>query len=139
MQLNRQQPITQESSSSQGFSYTHMAGITPFQFVTSANTIYCICKLEGNVWIVDSGASDHMVFDKSLLNNLRVLATPILITLPNGNKLKVSHFGDLKIGKNLTLHHTLYVPYFHFNLLSVKRLSEQFKRCLLYTSPSPRD
>jgi len=126
MQMNRQQSVSPEpSNSSLSGSSAHMAGIS--QFITSANTICCTCKLEGKVWIVDSGASDHMVSDRSLLSNLKLLDTPILITLPNGNKLKVTQYGDLKIGHSLTLHNTLFVPYFHFNLLSVKRLSEQFK------------
>jgi len=89
-----------------------MVGITPFQFVTSTNTIWCTCKLEGKVWIVDSGASDHMVSDKALLHNLRFVDTPILIALPNRNKLKVCQLGDLKICKSLTLHRTLFVPFF---------------------------
>ena len=65
-----------------------------------------------------------MIHDKTLLHNIRSLEVPILITLPNGNKVKVCQYGDLKIGKNLLLQHALFVPYFQFNLLSVKRLSQ---------------
>ena len=68
-----------------------------------------------------------MVHDKTLLYNIRLLEAPILITLPDGNKVKVYQYGDLKIGRSLTLHHALLVPNFQFNLLSVKRLSEQLK------------
>ena len=106
-----------------------MAGIhfTTSQYVTFANSICCTCKLDGKIWIVDSGASDHMVYDKGLLHNIMPLEAPILITLPDGNKIKVSLYGDLKIAKTLTLHYALYVPNFQFNLLSVKRLSQQLK------------
>ena len=79
------------------------------------------------MWIINSGASDHMVFDKILLSNIGNLQNPILITLLDGNKVKVSQFGDSKLGKNLILHHVLFVPYFQFHLLSVKRLTEQLK------------
>jgi len=101
--------------------------LTLLQYVTSTTTVCYMCKLEGRIWIVDLGASDHMVFDKALLHNIRYLKNPILITLLDDSKVKVSQFGDLKIGKSFILHHVLFVPYFQFNLLSVKRLSEQLK------------
>ena len=126
LQMNKQQ-TSSEPSSSQTFSSAHMAGISPFQYVSSVNTVRCTCKLEWKVWIVDSGASDHMISDKNLLCNIKTLDTPILITLPDGNKLRVTQHGELKIGKSLTLQHTLFVPFFQFNLLSVRRLIEQLR------------
>ena len=53
-----------------------------------------------------------MVFDKNLLYNVRTPKKLILITLPIGNKIKVSEYGDLKIGNSLVLHHVLFVPFF---------------------------
>ena len=126
LQMNKQ-TTPSEPSSSQTFSSAHMAGISPFQYVTSVNTVCCTCKLEGKVWIIDSGVSDHMVSDRNLLCNIKTLDTPILITLPDGNKLKVTQHGGLKVGKSLILQHTLFVPFFQFNLLSVKRLIEQLR------------
>ena len=135
------QPLGESSSSQKGFSTAYMAGIhsTSFEYAGVANSICCTCKLDGKIWIVDSGASDHMVFDKTLLHNIRPLKDPILITLPNGNKVKVSQVGDLKIGRNVILHHTLFVPFFQFNLLSVKKLCQQLKghhflRVFLYSA-----
>ena len=132
------QPLQELPSSQQGFSTAYMAGIHSISFPHSsvANSICCTCKMNGSFWIVDSGASDHMIFDETLLHNLRPLKDSILITLPNGNKVKVSQVGDLKIGKNLTLHHALFVPYFQFNLLSVKRLSEQLKCEVVFSEHS---
>ena len=72
------------------------------------------------IWIVDLGPSDHMVFDKSLLHNIRSVNDLTLITLP-----RISQCGGLRIDNSLTLHNALFVPYFQFNLLSIKRLSEQ--------------
>jgi len=91
LQLNKQSYPKESSSGSQNLSTGHMVGIhlTSSQYVTSANSICCACKLEGKIWIVDSGASDHMVYDKTLLHNITSLEFPILITLPNGNKIKV--------------------------------------------------
>jgi len=136
LQANKQ--ASQEPCVSQGSSTAHMAGITlsTSHYIASTATICCTCKLEDSIWIVDSGASDHMIFDKSLLHNMKHLANPILITLPNGNKIKVTQFGDLRIGKHLVLHHVLFVPYFQFNLLSVKQLSQQLKCEVVFSENS---
>jgi len=125
------------SSHQEGYS-AHMAGINPtlLQYIASATTVCCTCKLEGRMWIIDSGASDHMVSDNTLLCNISYLKHPILITLQDGSKVKVTQFGDLKLGKNLILHHVLFVPYFQFNLLSVKRLSEQLKCRVIFSEDS---
>jgi len=114
-----------QGPASSSVSNAYMAGINAdlLKAVTSANTICYTCQLDGKIWIIDSCASGHMIFDKDLLHNIRTLKVPILISLPNGNKVRVTQSGDLKIGNNLVLHHVLFVPYFQFNLLSVKRLS----------------
>lgn len=79
-----------QESFSQGVSATHMAGIslTSLQYVASADSVCCTCNLDGTIWVIDSGASDHMVCDYSLLHNIRSLKVPVLITLPNGSKVK---------------------------------------------------
>ncbi|XP_019225858.1 PREDICTED: uncharacterized protein LOC109207407 [Nicotiana attenuata] len=41
----------------------------------------------------DSGATDHMTSDKNLLTNITDLPIPILVTLPNGYKVKVASTG----------------------------------------------
>ena len=45
LQINKQQTTPSASSSSQTFSSAHMAGVSPFQYVTSVNTVCCTCKL----------------------------------------------------------------------------------------------
>ncbi|XP_022845245.1 uncharacterized protein LOC111368228 [Olea europaea var. sylvestris] len=68
-------------------------------------------------WIVDSGATNHVCFDLSLFHTI----TPIpnsYITLPNGTRIHVKFYGTIQLNSSLTLHDVLYVPQFHFNLLS---------------------
>jgi len=50
------------------------------------------CQLKGDIWILDSGASDHMSYDAKYLHNLKPLDTPITVSLPNGQKVQVSHY-----------------------------------------------
>ena len=56
-----------------------------------------------------------------LFYNVRSLKVPVLITLANGNKVKVSQFGDIKIDNNLALHHN-YLCYIS-NLISFQSKS----------------
>ena len=87
-----------------------------------SNTICCSCKLESGSWILDLGASDHMSSDANVLHDLQLLDRPVLVSLPNGHKVLVTHSGKLRTNDNLTLSHVLLVPYFNYNLLSVRRL-----------------
>ncbi|XP_070044962.1 uncharacterized protein [Nicotiana tomentosiformis] len=59
------------------------------------------CLLSGtsrSVWIIDSGATDHMTSNKDIFFNLIPLTTSYLVTLPNGYKAK-----DLSMRKLLEL------------------------------------
>ncbi|XP_019254985.1 PREDICTED: uncharacterized protein LOC109233555 [Nicotiana attenuata] len=42
-------------------------------------------------WILDSGASEHMTFDKSILFDIIALTQPLIVNLPNSFKIKVTH------------------------------------------------
>ena len=46
-------------------------------------------------WILDSGASNHMTSNITLLTNIAYLPCPLLITLPNGYKVKVVKIGSV--------------------------------------------
>ncbi|XP_075074557.1 uncharacterized protein LOC142162140 [Nicotiana tabacum] len=53
-----------------------------------------------NTWILDSGASNHLTFNKTTLVDIRILPYPLLVTLPNGYRVKApSMKRPLEIGK----------------------------------------
>ncbi|XP_075084997.1 uncharacterized protein LOC142168238 [Nicotiana tabacum] len=81
-----------------------------------------LIKIENILWIIDSEASDHMTSDKSLLFNIQTLPIPYLVSLPNGYKIKITNIGSLTLSPDLILHNVLYVPSFHYNLISVYKL-----------------
>jgi len=63
--------------------------------INEIGNLSCSCsKLSAESWIIDSGASNHMTFNKTLLTNIRPLPYPFLITLPNGYRVKVTEIGD---------------------------------------------
>lgn len=57
------------------------------------------------------------------------------ITIPNGQKVTVHNIGDVKLTKNIMLKKVLYVPSFHFNLISVPKLVQDLK-CSVVFNPS---
>lgn len=72
---------------------------------------YSSCMLTSvarNIWIVDSGATDHMTFDKNLLSDITPLSVPYLVTLPNGYRVKVTSTISLSIFNFYSPSDTLY-------------------------------
>ncbi|OIT37115.1 hypothetical protein A4A49_61999, partial [Nicotiana attenuata] len=90
-----------------------------------AETTICKCsKSVADLWILDSGASNHMNYRKSFLKNIRTLSCPFLVILPNGYRVKVTEIGDAFLGPMLTLVKVLYVPSFKCNLISIHSLTD---------------
>ncbi|XP_019258315.1 PREDICTED: uncharacterized protein LOC109236575 [Nicotiana attenuata] len=81
-----------------------------------------LSSVNGIVWIIDSGATDHMTFIKSLLFDIITLPIPYLVSLPNGYIVKVTNVGSLALFPDLILHNVLYIPSFKHNLISVHKL-----------------
>lgn len=75
-----------------------------------------------NVWILDTGATDHMICDISLFtSNVQSISTKI--NLPNGHSTVATHVGQINLVPNLVLNNALYVPCFQFNLISISKLT----------------
>lgn len=84
------------------------------------------CRKE---WIIDTGASNHMISHKEMLNtaNKRIVIEDKKVYLPNGDTVDVSHIGSCEIMDGKTLTNVLYIPDFRFNLLSVSRLTKELQ------------
>ncbi|KAL9995437.1 putative RNA-directed DNA polymerase [Helianthus debilis subsp. tardiflorus] len=98
-------------------------------------------------WIVDSGASQHMInSDKDLFNAIDVSEFDIKVGHPNGTNVKVLKIGNVKLMNDIILKDVFYVPGYHVNLLSVNKLAKDnhidvvFKEnsCVLQDSKSRR-
>ncbi|XP_074299906.1 uncharacterized protein LOC141631085 [Silene latifolia] len=73
-------------------------------------------------WIVDTGASDHITSNIKLMNNVKILAKPVYVGLPDGTVKIVHKIGDVCLTDRITLHSVLLIPDFQQNLLSVAKL-----------------
>ncbi|KAJ0452540.1 putative RNA-directed DNA polymerase [Helianthus annuus] len=76
-------------------------------------------------WIVDSGASQHMVnSDKDMFNIVDVSDFDLKVGHPNGTSVKVLKIGNVKLTDGIILKDVFYVPGYHVNLISVHRLAK---------------
>lgn len=83
-------------------------------------------------WVLNSGASEHMVSDKSYLVNVRPLNTPITINVAKSGVSLTSHVvGEVEMfttvgskKRSCTVHNVLFVPGLYSNLFSAKRIAE---------------
>lgn len=85
-------------------------------------------------WIVDTGASDHMISGSSMLNCTYKLETPIHIGLPDETIQTVTEAGIMRISKAVELKDILVVPGFKHNLLYVGKLLDDLKLTTLFFS-----
>ena len=71
-------------------------------------------------FIIDSGASHHVITSNEQFINYRALSNKYLATA--SSRVKISGVGDIKLGNVGTLRNVLYVPQATANLLSVRQI-----------------
>jgi hypothetical protein len=74
-------------------------------------------------WILDTGATDHMICSPILFESIVLPQTQNQVHLPNGQKVPIAFSGTVKFSPDITLHNALYVPSFNINLISVSKLT----------------
>ena len=103
-----------------------------------AGKTFCFLTKSSNdsVWIVDSGASDHVTYDLSLLHNVKKMSFTCNITMPNGKRAPITHSGSMFLRDKIEIHNVLYIPSFQYNLLSVSKLARQLSANVIFTPTS---
>ncbi|XP_039045779.1 uncharacterized protein LOC120185691 [Hibiscus syriacus] len=77
-------------------------------------------------WILDSGATDHMLSDfNRLKSHVPCTSASRLVHLPNGQTSPITHIGSGYLDQNNTLKNVLYIPNFAHNLLYVSKLTKE--------------
>jgi hypothetical protein len=82
-------------------------------------------------WIIDTGATDHMICIVSLFTTITVVVSRT-VRLPNGQSASVTHIGTVRISESFILTDVLCVPSFSFNLISVSKLIKMMHCCLIF-------
>jgi hypothetical protein len=88
-------------------------------------------KQQNQSWILDTGATDHMVSSPSFFTSITAIVSTS-VHLPNGSIAAVTHIGTIKLSDNLTLTEVLCVPSFTFNLISASKLIKTLRCCLIF-------
>ncbi|GJV13453.1 cysteine-rich receptor-like protein kinase 8 [Tanacetum coccineum] len=88
------------------------------------------------IWIIDSGATDHICISISLMHNIITCINPIIINLPNGQTITCTTIGSVTLQSNITLHNVLYIPTFTYNLISISKILQNTLKTITFTHNS---
>ena len=108
------------------------ANITQLGSVGKANILSAITK--DNTWIIDTGASDHMIRDSSKLQHLH-LSSQQVISTANGGTSPIIREGSLVLSNAMTLDIVLVVPSLEYNLSFVRQITSKIN-CIVTLWPS---
>ena len=112
--------------------FSSFAGIVKSDYTKNLCLFSCVSNWQ-STWIIDTGASDHMCYNKDLFSSLQSLLKPSTVTLPDGKCVSVTHVGTVVLSEALTLQGVLYVPSFKYNLLSISKLTSQTNGYVIFT------
>ena len=106
------------------FSSPRLAGPSIFNFGgLSGWTIPSSSSNSSSLWILDSGATHHVCYSQASFEPF--VPTYYSVALPNGHTVSVHGTGSVRLCNDLTLQNVLFVPQFHWNLLSISALTQQ--------------
>lgn len=86
------------------------------------------------MWIIDTGASRHVICIDSWLLDVQSVSCPI--ELPNGKSLVATKQGSVQLTTQIILHNVLFVPKLSCNLISVSQLIDDIQCTVHFTSSS---
>lgn len=115
-QILNKQSENSTSSQSQSVNQSSLTQIGNESFILLSHS-----ELKGS-WIIDSGASDHMIGAKELLKDFQVLHTEMAVRTTDGRLSQVQGKGTCPVSSQVKLENVLFVPHLQFNLLSVSKL-----------------
>jgi len=122
-----------------GFCFVMFNAIQPVSSSTTLahfnNSTVCLSHSTGS-WVLDSGASDHVVGDPSLISNLSPPKISHNITVANGSKAQVTGIGQASPLPSLSLNYVLFVPGSPFNLISISKLTQSLNCSITFSSNS---
>jgi len=86
-------------------------------------------------WILNTGATNHVTFDKMLFVSLYKIK-PICIKFPNNYHVTTTYAGTIKFIGNLIIFNVLYILDFAFNLIFVQCLIDNLDCQLIFSCKS---
>lgn len=91
-----------------------------------------VCGASDADWILDSGATELMSFDKAAFNNYQELKSSRIVRFANRQTATITGIGDVQLEsfvnghlKNITLKDVLHIPQLHRKLISISAVTER--------------
>lgn len=103
--------------------YANAAGL-----FTNSNTLNN--SVFNTPWILDSGATDHIISDSTLFTQTRTSSIST-VNLPTGSSASITSTGTVPFNSKITLDNVLCVPSFHLNLISVSKVTNNLNCCAI--------
>jgi hypothetical protein len=85
---------------------------------------HCLLSSTSDLWVIDSGANEHMTGSSTSLSDYRSIDTPRSVTLANGSLSQVASSGTTHLSSDIELLFVLHVLGFPFNLLSISKITK---------------
>lgn len=82
-----------QPSSAGPTSHSHLAGVSFFSCSLQSSREF----FDQSTWIIDTGASDHISYNRSLFENFRQLTSSTKIRLPTDQIITVVHVSSAKL------------------------------------------
>ncbi|CAA0822624.1 Unknown protein [Striga hermonthica] len=92
-------------------------------FADTGNSATCLIS-KGTRWVIDSGASDHMIGNPNLFSTLDPHTPSSHVTIADWSTTRVLGSGSVSLTPSISLQSVLNLPNFAFNLLSVSKLTK---------------
>lgn len=89
-----------------------------------------------NMWVVDSGETNHMCGSSSPLHNISNLSQPITMGFAEARSTSVHQMGSFRLNNVITLNNVLRIPTFTINLHFVSQLTTETRCTFLFLSNS---
>lgn len=83
-------------------------------------------------WILDTRAMNHMKFDLQYLSSLVACDSLFFIQLSSGKTTKIVQIGTYTLFPTSTSTNFLHVHDFHYNLLSISKLTKELNFCVIF-------
>jgi hypothetical protein len=99
-------------------------------------TLVSISSTRSSDWIVDSGASRHVISAVGEFSSYSRLTVPKSIQTADGTAQSVISKGTVKCINILTLSNVLHAPHFFVNLLFISVIISQLKCVILFDIPN---
>lgn len=109
------------------------SSVSNFSGIFSCSSVLGSSSISSHPWLLDSGATHHVCCSLNSFQSL-VLSVNYDVTLPNGHTVSIAGTGSVRLSDHLTLENVLFVPEFHFNLVSVSALTHQHHYSVIFTS-----